>query len=283
MAGEHQEKFAQAMQALNRADFPAAIEWLAEVVVEDASNGEAWLHLGVCYLETRRPDLALEALERAVRAAPGDPTVHYVLGNACGTLGRMERARDCYRRALEIDPHHAKAEEFLMRTESLLESREHFRRGLEVLSNPESSAADLNHALGALVQSVAVFEDSPAGNHLQECARRLWTFRKEKIVEPGEVSPFAPWLAACERGYQCVQFGNWVGARAAFEEALEYRTGDAFVHHALGFAFAELGETALAVRAWLRVLELEPDYDFTIFGRVKAPSDGPAPSPGGLS
>lgn len=55
---------------MNRADFPAAIGLLGEEVVEDAANGEAWLHLGVCYLETRQPDLALEALERAVRAWP---------------------------------------------------------------------------------------------------------------------------------------------------------------------------------------------------------------------
>jgi tetratricopeptide (TPR) repeat protein len=283
MAGEQQEKLALAMQALNRADFPAALALLGEVVVEDASNGEAWLHLGVCYLETRRPDLALEALERAVQAAPRNPTAHYVLGNACGTLGQMESARDCYRRALEIDPHHAKAEEFLVRTESLLESRQHFRNALAVLASEQSTAQELNRALRELVQSAALFENSPAGDYLPECARRLLAFKKEKIVEPAETPPFAPWLAACERGSQCVRFKNWVGARAAFEEALEYGAGDAFVHHALGFAFVELGETALAVHAWLRVLELEPEYDFASFGRVKAPNVGPATASGNSS
>ena len=263
------------MEAFHRADFPAAIGLLGEVVVADTTNGEAWLHLGVCYLETRQPALAMQALERAVRAAPRNPTAHYTLGNACGTLGQMERARDCYRRALKIDPHHAKAEEFLMRTESLLESREHFRRGLMLLASSEATADELNRAVRDLVQSVALFENSPAAEHLQECARRLLAFKKEKVIEPPEAPPFAPWLAACERGYQCVRFANWMGARAAFEEALEYRTGDAFVHHALGVAFVELGETALAVRAWLRVLELEPHFDFVCFGRVKTSSAGP--------
>jgi len=274
MAGEQQEKLAQAKEALNRADFPAAIGLLGEVVVEDAANGEAWLHLGVCYLETRQPDLALEALERAVRAAPANATAHYVLGNACGTTGQMERARDCYRRALEIDPHHAKAEEFLMRTESLLESRQHFRNGLAILASAQPTAADLNRALRELVQSVAVFDDSPAGDYLRECAKRLLASKKERTIELDAAPGLAPWVMACERGYQCVRFENWMGARAAFEEALEYRAGDAFVHHALGFAFIELGETALAVRAWLRVLELDPDYDFACFGRVRAAPRG---------
>ena len=256
---------------MSRADFPTAIELFGEVVVEDAANGEAWLHLGVCYLETRRPDLALE---RAVRAAPVHATAHYVLGNVYGSTGQMERARECYRRALEIHPRHAKAEEFLMRTESLLESREHFRNGLEILSHAKPSAADLNRAVRELVQSVAVFENSPAGDHLRECARKLLAFKKEQVVELDAAPGLAPWLEACERGYQCVRFGNWVGARAAYEEALGYRTDHAFVHQALGFAFIELGETPMAVRAWLRVLELDPDYDFTRFGRVRAASGG---------
>jgi superkiller protein 3 len=65
-----------------------------------------------------------------------------------------------------------------------------------------------------------------------------------------------------------VSFQNWVGARAAYDEALRYRTGDAFVHHALGFSFAQLGELDEALRAWLRTIELDPNYDFTRFGRV---------------
>jgi tetratricopeptide (TPR) repeat protein len=270
MIGDQQERLARAMEALSQADFPAAIDLLGEVVVEDASNGQAWLHLGVCYLETQQPDLALEALERAVRAAPEDATAHYVLGNACGSTGQMERARDCYQRALEIDPHHAKAEEFLMRTESLIESREHFRNGLKLLASPDPSAADLNGAVRELVQSVAVFESSPASDHLRECATKLLALRKERIIELEAAPGLAPWLEACERAYQCVLFGNWIGARAALEEALGFRAEDAFVHHALGFSFAELGEVALAVRAWLRTLELDPDYDFTRFGRVRA-------------
>src|SRR2546428_7890641 len=123
---EHQleERIARAKLALDRADFPTATASLEEIVVENSDCAEAWRMLGVCYLETQRPDFALEALTRAVGAAPEDATAHYLLGNACGTLGQLERAAACFRRALALDPDHAKAEEFLVRTESLLESRE---------------------------------------------------------------------------------------------------------------------------------------------------------------
>ncbi|HEV2493000.1 MAG TPA: tetratricopeptide repeat protein [Terriglobia bacterium] len=261
-------KFARAKEALNRADFPGAIALLSEVVVEDSANADAWCHLGVCYLETGRPDLALEALTRAAKADPRHATAHYLLGNAYGTSGELEKAAACYRRALEIEPHHAKAEEFLIRTESLLESREHYRNGLKLLYAAEPTPLDLNQALRELVQSAAIFDGSPARDNLLECARKLFALKTELAI-PVEITPeLHNWGRACERGYQCVLFNNWVGARAAYEETLEYRVQDAFVHHALGFSFVELGEIGDAVRAWLRVFELDPSYDFACFGRV---------------
>jgi tetratricopeptide (TPR) repeat protein len=269
---ESDEKLAQAKEALSRADFPTAIALLEELLVEPGAAGghaEAWLDLGVCYLETQRPDMALEALTRAVRAAPEDATAHYLLGNACGTLGQLERAAACYRRALEIDPQHAKAEEFLVKAESLLESREHYRAGLSLLYSSAPSPQDLNRAMRELAQSVAIFDRSPARDNLLECARRLFALATESPI-PMPITPeLEPWAAACERGYQCVRFKNWVGGQEAYREALGYRAQDAFVHAALAYCFVELGETDEAVRAWLRTLELDPSYDFTRLGRIQ--------------
>jgi tetratricopeptide (TPR) repeat protein len=262
-------KLAQAQAALGRADFPAAISLLEELVVEDSANADAWSQLGLCYLETRRGEDALEALSRAVRAAPADANAHYLLGSACGTLGQLDRAAACYRRALEIDPHHGKAEEFLMKAESLIESREHYRGGLSLLYAPDPSPPDLNRALRELVQSVAIFEDSPGRDNLLECAQRLLERWQERPIPMAITPEIEPWAAACERGFQCLRYKNWVGAQAAYEEALAYRYADAFVHHALGFSFIELGETDNAIRAWLRTVELDPHYDFTQFGRIE--------------
>ncbi|HEV2424700.1 MAG TPA: tetratricopeptide repeat protein [Terriglobia bacterium] len=269
MPAEHlEDRLQQGLDALSRADFPGAIDKLNLVVAEDSSNAAAWRALGVCYLEIRQPDVALTALERAVQADPGQADTHYVLGNACGTVGQLERAAACYRRALEIDPRHVKAEEFLIRTEALLTSREHYRRGLRLLYGPEPGLEDLNQAVRELVQSAAIFQNSPALESLPDCARRLLEVRQEdRLAAPSELG-LEGWKRACERGYQCVLAGNWRGARAAYEDALDYRPGDAFVHHALGFSLLLLEEPAGAVRAWLRALELDPDYDFARFGRV---------------
>ena len=270
LKAELQAKLQQGLEALSRADFPEAIRTLEQVVVEDPSNARAWRDLGVSYLEIRQPTIALEALERSLQADATDADAHYVLGSACGTLGQLERAAACYRQALALNPEHAKAEEFLIRTEALLESRDHYRRGLKLLYAADPSPADLNQAVRELVQSVAIFDGSPAIDNLADCAQRFLSLRQERTVLV-EGAGLANWRRACERGYQCLVAGNWPGVRAAYEEALDFRAGDAFVHHALGFSLVFLGETADAVRAWLRTLELDGSYDFSCFGRPKLP------------
>lgn len=262
------ETFERALRAIRQADFDAAIELFGEVVVEDSSNAEAWTQLGACYLETRQLPLAIEALGRAVNAEPENATAHYLLGTAWGSSGNLERAGECYRRALQIDPQHAKAEEFLVRTEALLASREHFRKGLALLQSAQFNPAELNQALRELLQSVALFDQSPARDGLAECAQQMLEVSTEWPVPVTVTRDLDLWAAACERGWQCVHFRNWTGVRAAYDEALAYRWQDAFVHHALGFGFADAGELDEAVKAWLRVLELDPGYDFTRFGHV---------------
>jgi len=264
-----EERFEHGLDALSRADFLGAIDDLRAVVSEDSSNAAAWRALGVCYLEIREPATALEALERSLSADPEQPDTHYVLGSACGTLGQLERAAACYRRALELAPDHAKAEEFLVRTEALLESRAHYRRGLKLLHAGEPNRDELNQALRELVQSAAIFEGSPARESLADCAQKLLALRQEQMAAGSGTPPVGNWARACERGYQCTLFGNWLGARDAYQDALVFRVSDAFVHHALGFSFLLLGEAEQAVRAWLRTLELDPNYDFTCFGRVR--------------
>src|SRR2546426_10492288 len=248
---------------------PISIEILSDILGDDSENAEAWRRLGLCYLETAQPDFALEALMRAVKADPGHATAHYLLGNAYGTMGRLEQAAACYRRALEAEPQHSKAEEFLIKTESLLESREHYRAGLKLLYSAEPTARDLNQALRALVQSAAIFDGSPARDNLLGCARKLLAFESCFVIAVKGTQWLDKWAAACERGFQCARFKNWVGVHAAYDEASSYRAQDAFVHHALGFSFVELGETSDAVRAWLRVVELDPGYDFARFGHVQ--------------
>ena len=262
-------EYTRGVDALSRADFAAAVEIFGGIVSEDPDHGAAWAKLGVCYLELREIDRALDALNRAIRANPADADTYYLKGNAEGSAGRMDEAAACYRQALLVDPGHTKAEEFLMRTESLLESREHLRRAVRLLALEERTGEELNSCLRELVQSVAIFPNSPARKFLSQCAKEILSRTKTRAMEVPSESCTPHWRDLVERGYQQIQFQNWTGARQAYEEALDIYRDAAFIHHALGFAFLEADEPENAVSAWMHVQELDPDYDFRFFGRIK--------------
>lgn len=236
---------------------------LNELLESQPRNAQAWLQLGVCYLELHQPAPAIEAFARSLTLDPKSALGYSYLGTAHAAAGELERASACYRRALDISPELEPAEEYLIRTESLLASRTHYLAGLRLLYSAKPSAADLNRALRELLESATFFKDSPARQNLRECADRLLALKR--FWTPPDLEPRA--AAACRRGVQSLERGEWLAARDAYLEALEFGEGRAFVHHALGFCRLQLGEMDAAIHDWHRALELDPAYDFRRFAR----------------
>jgi len=264
-----QQKLAQATDAIQQKHCAAAISLLNEAAAEEPENAAVWRQLGHAYLETGKPGDPIDALARSLQLDPGDATAHCLLGNAYGTTCDLEKAAACYRRALEIDPQHPQAEDLLIKTESLLESRAHYHTGLKLLYSASADARDLNQAMRELLQSIVIFEGSPARDNLLECARKIEALRSDWEVRVAVTPELVPWAEVCRAGFRCAGLKQWSEAREAYRRALGYRSADAFVHHALGFVLAELGEIDAAARAWLRALEIDRGYDFTQFGRVR--------------
>ena len=269
----HTEKFAEALAAIDQADFATAIERLSELVTETPEHAEAWMYLGVCYLETGQGPRALEALERAARAAPGEAPaaaqIHYLLGVAHGASGALDRALESFHHALSIDPSHQKAEEFRARTEGLIESRQHYKAALMLLrekSQPNYAAI----ALRELLLSTSGFPNSPARDELAYCFREVQKNLRETPCEVDSSYSFPPFFDACERGYQAVRLLNWPAAREAYEEAVALRE-EPFVFHGLALAALGSGDVENALRFWKHVLEREPEFDLGTLARVRPP------------
>jgi tetratricopeptide (TPR) repeat protein len=258
------KKFELGLRALEEAEFNEAIEIFSEIAVNDQGRYEVWINLGVCYLETARPDLAIEAFERAVKSDSNQAEAFYLLGTAMGASGNIDKAAECYRRALEIEPHHQKAEEFLSRTSVLIESREYYRRALSLLSRENKPSNWINHAIGELLQSVAIFHNSPARHNLEQIADEITNMKKESTLQIDTIpEKDRLWAKNCETGFKYLKMRLWESAISYYNQALSFRNYDAFVHHLLGIAFFKVGATEDAVKAWLMVMELDPDYDFT--------------------
>ncbi len=89
------------------ADVLPAARALAQEAPGDA---DAALALGEAALRARRPELAVESLERLVRASPDDAEGHYLLGRALRMSNEPEEAEASLRRALELLPSHTDAQ-----------------------------------------------------------------------------------------------------------------------------------------------------------------------------
>lgn len=102
--------------------------------VSDAEAARANLNLGVGYLNQNRPDVAVEALERALELDPRSAEAHSVTGLAYELLGDLEVAEEHHRRATQLDPSNANAQNryavFLCRQNRWSDARRYFDRAI---------------------------------------------------------------------------------------------------------------------------------------------------------
>jgi type IV pilus assembly protein PilF len=73
---------------------------------DDAAKAKSRLDIGADHLKSGRNALALREFMAAEQLNPGDPRVHYALGEAYLAQGKMADSELHYRRAVEIDPQH---------------------------------------------------------------------------------------------------------------------------------------------------------------------------------
>jgi tetratricopeptide (TPR) repeat protein len=262
-AGELSALLDRGLAALDVGEFEDAIEMFERSAIEDSSNSRAWFYLGLCYLETRQAELAIEALNRAIRAAPRFADARYLLGTAMGSVGRIDQAAACYRQALEVDPGHQKAEEFLIRTEALLASRGHYRTAMRLIYEEPHEADWINLAVRELLHSCAIFDGSPARGEFDRLASRVRDSGGKRLIAspPDNDDPF--WAGAVRRAEAAMARKAWPEAAAAYHEALDLSPDHAFIHHSLGLIYFALGDVDGGSRAWQQALDLDPEYDFS--------------------
>ncbi len=279
-ADQLQNAMMEAQAALDRAEFLDALEHLEAIAKENPDFPDALVKLGVCYLETGQLPQAVKALGQAVAVEPDNAQAHYLLGSAAGSSGDLDRAAACYRRALELDPSHQKAQEFLVRAMSLIESRQHFRNALRLLKDKEPPASYAALALKELLQSLAIFAESPAREELRYCVRELMRRLREVRVEVKIPELLGRWGMLCEQGLQAWKFLNFAQAVQHYEEALMYREEPCLFHN-LALALFQTDRVDDAIKVWLRLLARDPEFDLTTLGKITPiPTGGSAgPSP----
>jgi Flp pilus assembly protein TadD len=133
-----------------------------EVLARDPENADALHLLGVLACQSRRHELALAWIARAIALNPSASFYHNNLGNVLQELGRFEEAILCYQEALRLEPDYAEACSNLGNALTRLRRYEEaVASALEALRlKPDYAAAYTN--LGCTLQALGRVEEAVA-------------------------------------------------------------------------------------------------------------------------
>lgn len=107
---------------LDRGNVERAIGCFTEATDANPRETAPYVFLSRAYVKRQRQEKAIEVLRRAL-AAEGDPAEVYLnIGYCHRTLGQYELAREAFRKALEVSPGYAGAEEALQDVEGALKA-----------------------------------------------------------------------------------------------------------------------------------------------------------------
>jgi tetratricopeptide (TPR) repeat protein len=138
------------VEALERRDWPTAIENLREATRLSPRDAGAQLNLGTAlFLSGDRPG-ARSAFEAAIRAAPDLPKPRYTLGLLAENEGRDGEAIEQFTTAVRLDTNyveaHASLADALRRSGRVQESLQHY--AIVLTANPAASQMRFGYAMG---------------------------------------------------------------------------------------------------------------------------------------
>lgn len=211
---------------LARLEIRSGIPWLVRSgylrrLRIDPGDAEALRALARMDLSAGNLDLATGWLERLVRLR-ANPNAWYNLGNLYARRGEPRRACDAWRRAVELQPTHAWASFNLAVT-------------LDDLGDRTAAAAAL----------AAVSTDDPD-------VRALRSRIEAKAVPPADARS----LGAAASGLE--ESGDFEGARALLDRAIESAPTDAALRHQRGFVHQRLGNLEFAADDYRAAIAADP-------------------------
>lgn len=103
-----ENRFSDGIFLMHTDRFEEAVEFFKSFVEMDPSDVEAWYKLAVAYLGAGRLDEARGSAERAVELEPRDPEYLNLLGGISSLKNDDEGALECFERAIEARPDHAR-------------------------------------------------------------------------------------------------------------------------------------------------------------------------------
>ena len=218
----------------NAKDWPRAIHHLKQALQADPKSAALYRTIAALLARNNQPRQAAMAWYRAFALEPSWPNAEQYLqvGDALFEQGKLKAAVHCYRGAIRAQPNFGAAYHQLaklLRSQGDLEMAEAvLRRLTSVTSN---SAANLT-LTGELAD----------GQDIQQQALKLH-----------------------QQGETLQKEGDWEGAIASYQKAIELNPTVSWSHHNLGDCYKKLGNWIAAAAAYQSAIKLKSDFAWSYY------------------
>ena len=213
-----------------------------QICKSDARDAEAWAALGAIHLTLGSLQDAERCCRRAIEIRPDYAEANYLLGNTYRERGQHENAVVHYRLALKANPQygatHCNLGAALETLGDFAAAADHYWQALQL--DPQS--AGLHYNLGNALRGQDRFQEAA------ECYRRATQF------DPGCVEAYN------NLGIVLSAQGRTDEAIGCYRHALHLRPDYAEAHNNLGNLLEEMDKPDLAIVHYRRALEIQPDY-----------------------
>ena len=211
------------------------------------SDEIARLALAKAFNTTYQFQSAIPYVQEYIGSRPEDPEGYYVLGRAWMGLAKFDKARECFARAVQLDPDNFD-----------------FRYSLGFALSHLGKISD------ALGQMEAAEKLKPRDAQVHYQLYRLWLLEHEKARANRELREFYALNKAGEqrdlaavmvaKGNQLLAAGNSLGAASAFKKALRLWPDDPEIHYDLSLAMSKLGRQDEASRELRKTIAIDPKF-----------------------
>jgi len=214
-----------------------------ELLANEPNNVDALQLLGILEAQEQNFGAALKLLERATTNNPNLPALHNNLGNVLKKLGKFDKAKQQYIKALELDPDSATAHNnlanILIKQNLTEEATRHYREAIRI--RPEYTDAHYNLGLVLAKQE----KTQETREHLEAILR--W--------DPNNIS------ALHNLGAILAEQGNFDAAVTYLKKVLEQEPQHIETLKNLGAVYLKQKQSELALQCYLRLLPVTTDFD----------------------
>lgn len=284
--------FNQALEHLDRSDYPAVLACCDQAIVLDPNHGDAWWVKGQVLQKLEQYELALESFDRVVALEPESYQIWELHSYALINLDRVEAALASMDRAIALMP--AADQNWLLyyyrgrwlcdlgQTPEGIASFEQ-AAAIVLNSNPPPSE-DLNDLWSALgyhytmtgqyEQAIAAYENAPSVSI--EATDEIWLYALLQLGRQDEIFARYNHLVEAEpdsdaawkrRGLAMAQLGRLEEAIDSYQRALVLNP-DSSVWYRLQQALEQLGQPAEILNYYQEILAIYPDHAATWAGQA---------------